>query len=236
MPAERARSSAGASRRFDATAEIGRPVVDQGLEVRAVAGDEDADHAIRPITSSPGEGEATTAHQPIPRLNTRRSSSSSTWRASHANTRRALPGVPVELRPEAVRDDSRQVARDPAARHVRERLRPAAQRPRHVEVEARRSEQVGAVVVLVLEHLADEREAVRVHAGRREADHDVAARHGGAVDDVVLRDHPDTGAGEVELAVPVDARQLRGLAADERHAGRATDLGRALDELGDLVE
>ena len=30
--------------------------------------------------------------------------------------------------------------------------------------------------------------------------------------------------------------QLRRLAADERDAGRAADLGGALDELGDLVE
>ncbi len=60
--------------------------VDQGLQVRAVPRDEDADHAIRPITSSLGAGSATTAHQPIPRLKTRRSSSSATWRASQSNT------------------------------------------------------------------------------------------------------------------------------------------------------
>ena len=55
----------------------------------------------------------------------------------------------------------------PPPGHVRERLRAAAQRSRRVEIEAGRREQVVAVVVLGLEHAADEREAVRVDAGRR---------------------------------------------------------------------
>src|SRR5581483_3559659 len=60
--------------------------VDQRLQVRAFAGDEDADHATSPITSSPGSAAATIAQKPMPRLKTRRSSSSSTWRASHSKT------------------------------------------------------------------------------------------------------------------------------------------------------
>ena len=44
-----------------------------------------------------------------------------------------------------------------------------AEPPNVVEVEPRRREQVGAVVVLVLEDPADEREAVRVNAGRRQS-------------------------------------------------------------------
>ena len=51
------------------------------------------------------------------------------------------------------------------------RPRSARARP---EVEARRREEVVAVVVLVLEHAPNEREAVRVDAGRRKADHGVA--------------------------------------------------------------
>ena len=47
---------------------------------------------------------------------------------------------------------------------------------------------------------------------------------------------PDARAGEVELLVPVDPGKLRRLAADERDARLAADLGRALDELGDLLE
>ena len=49
-------------------------------------------------------------------------------------------------------------------------------------------------------------------------------------------DDPDARAGEVELLVAVDAGQLGGLAADERAAGLAADLGGAFDELRDLLE
>ena len=107
-------------------------------------------------------------------------------------------------------------------------------RARDVEVEPRRCEQVVAVVVLLLEHAPDEREAVGVQAGRREADDDVARldRRTGQR----LVDDADAGAGEVELALGVDARQLGRLAADERDAGLAADGGRAFDELRHLVE
>ena len=54
--------------------------------------------------------------------------------------------------------------------------------------------------------------------------------------ELVPVDDPDARACEVELVVAVDARQLRRLAADQRAAGGAADLGGALDELGDLVE
>ena len=83
--------------------------------------------------------------------------------------RRALPRVPVDLGAQAVRDDAREVAEDPASGHVREGVRAVAQPAHVVEVEARRREQVVAVVVLLLEHSPDEREAVRVHARRGEA-------------------------------------------------------------------
>ena len=105
-----------------------------------------------------------------------------------------------------------------------------------VEVQARRGEQVGAVVVLDLEDAAHEREAVRVDAGGRQADDDVAALDARAVDQAVALDDPDARAREVELLVAVDAGQLRRLAADERAARGAADVRHPLDELRDLLE
>src|SRR5215203_6695694 len=79
------------------------------------------------------------------------------------------------------RRNAGQVAEDAAARDVRERLC-ARPKPAHVvEVEARRREQVVAVVILVLEHAPDECEAVRVDAGRRDADDGVAFADAAAV-------------------------------------------------------
>ena len=69
-----------------------------------------------------------------------------------------------------------------------------------------------------------------------EADHRVAALDGRAVDQLVAVDDADARAREVELALAVDPGQLRRLAADERDARRAAHLGRALDELGHLLE
>ena len=91
------------------------------------------------------------------------------------------------------------------------------------------------VVVLVLEHAPHEREAVRVDAGRGEAEHDVARfdaepSSGSSVDD------PDARRGEIELALAVDAGHLGGLAADERDAGLAANLRGALDQLRDLLQ
>ena len=104
-----------------------------------------------------------------------------------------------------------------------------------VEVEPRGGEQVRAVVVLVPEDAADEREAVRVDARGRQPDDDVTRRDRRAVDHAVALDDAHARAREVELALPVDARQLGRLPADQRDAGSATDLGGALHELHDLV-
>ena len=73
-------------------------------------------------------------------------------------------------------------------------------------------------------------------AGRREADHRVAGDDVAPVDELVAVDDADAGAGEVELAVAVDPGKLGRLAADERDAGCAADLGGSFDELRDLVE
>src|SRR4051812_46327529 len=64
----------------------GQPGVEERLQVRPVAAHEPPDHANRPITSAPGSGASTTAPQPMPRLKTRRSSSSSMWPASQSKT------------------------------------------------------------------------------------------------------------------------------------------------------
>ena len=56
------------------------------------------------------------------------------------------------------------------------------------------------------------------------------------VDHLVAVDQSDAGAHEIELALLVDAGQLRGLAAEDRASRRTTDLGRSLDELRDLVQ
>ena len=72
-------------------------------------------------------------------------------------------------RTQAVRDDAREVAEDPAAGHVREGPRAVPQAADVVQVQPRWREQVVAAVVLVREHATDEREAVRVDAGRAQA-------------------------------------------------------------------
>src|SRR5438105_2044913 len=71
---------------------------------------------------------------------------------------------------------------------------------------------------------------------RREPEHDVARFTARPVDQPLALDEAHAGPREVELLLPVDARQLRGLAADQRAAGLAADLRRALDELGDLLQ
>ena len=72
--------------------------------------------------------------------------------------------------------------------------------------------------------------------GRGEADHDVAGLDPRAVDDTVTIDDADGGAAEVDLVLAVDAGQLRRLAAEDRTARRAADVGGALDQLRDLLD
>src|SRR5207253_10068501 len=62
--------------------------VDQGLQIRYLAGDEHADHASSPMTIASGGASGMTAHMPMPTLKTRRSSSSSIpCSVSHVKTR-----------------------------------------------------------------------------------------------------------------------------------------------------
>ena len=67
-------------------------------------------------------------------------------------------------------------------------------------------------------HAPGERIAVGVQAGGRQADQHVAGHDRPAVDDLASVDDADDEAGEVVLAVGVEARHLGGLAADQRAA------------------
>jgi hypothetical protein len=69
-----------------------------------------------------------------------------------------------------------------------------------------------------------------------EPEHDVPRLAAGAVDQPLALDQADASARAVDLLLPVDAGQLGGLAADQRAVGLAADLGRALDQLHDLLE
>ncbi len=115
-------------------------------------------------------------------------------------------------------------------------MRDRTQPPDVVQVAARRGEQVVAVVVIVLEDAADEREPVRMQTRGGQADDDVSGPNPRAVDEPVTFDDPDARAREVQLLVAVDPRELRRLAPDEGDACLAADLGCALDQLGDLLQ
>jgi hypothetical protein len=75
-----------------------------------------------------------------------------------------------------------------------------------------------------------------VHPGRGEPEHYVAGRDLGAVDQLLPLDDADAGGREVELVLAVDVGHLGRLAADQRDAGGAADLGRALHQLCHLFE
>ena len=72
-------------------------------------------------------------------------------------------------------------------------------------------------------------------AGGRQPDEDVPRDDRRAVDHAIALDDADARPCKVELALPVDARQLGSLPADQRHARHAADVGSALHELHDLV-
>src|SRR4051812_29346023 len=133
---------------------------------------------------------------------------------------RALPAVPVDARLDAVGKHARQVAEDAAACDVCERANVGApaELADVLQIQAMRLEQELGVDLVVAEQLAHEREAVRVQPTRWHPDDDVARLAARAVDDAVAIDDADASAGKVELIRSVDARELRGLAADQRAA------------------
>ncbi len=81
------------------------------------------------------------------------------------------------------------------------------------------------------EHPAGQRVTVGVQAGRRHRDQHVTGHHRSAVDDFRLLHRADDEAGDVVLAIGVEAGHLGGLASDQRAAvfgARASD---AADDL-----
>ena len=83
---------------------------------------------------------------------------------------------------------------------------------------------------------ADERKAVRVDPGRGESDDGVTLLDPCSVDQSVTIHDTDGRPAKVELLVTVDPGQLRRLPSENRAAGGSTDVGGALDELGDLLD
>ena len=130
MPAASARSSARTPARFDATAATGKPVVDQRLEVRPLAGDEHADHAIRPITCRPARRSGTTAHIADPEVEDAPQLLLVHVRARATRRRADAPSVPVDLGGSPSGQHAREVSQDAAAGDVRERLRRRARSAR----------------------------------------------------------------------------------------------------------
>ncbi len=174
----------------------------------------------------------------MPRLKTRRSSASSTpCSASQPKTggRSHAAGSTTAESPSG--RTAREIARDAAARHVRERadVRPRAQLSHGVEIaDGRRQEQV-RVERPVADDATDEREPVRVKTCGGEADDDVAGLDPRAVDQLGPAHDTDDGPAEVELLGAVDAGQLRRLASEDRAACRPAHVGGTLDELRDVL-
>ena len=75
-----------------------------------------------------------------------------------------------------------------------------------------------------------------MNTARGEADHHVSGFAARTVQQTLALADADARADKIELAFLVDARKLRGLAADQRAAGGAANFGGALDELRHLFE
>ena len=105
-----------------------------------------------------------------------------------------------------------------------------------VQVEPPRREQIVAVVVVQLEDLPDQREAVRVDARRREPDDAVAGGDVCAVDEAIALDQADAGPGEVELVVAVDPGSSAVSPPTRAQPAERQHLGGAVDQLRHLLE
>ena len=89
--------------------------------------------------------------------------------------------------------------------------------------------------VLHVQDLADQREAVGVHAGGGQAEDHIAGLDLGLVKDLVLIHHAHGEAGQVILVDGIEARHLGGLAADEGSARLDAALGHTGDDARDLL-
>ena len=83
--------------------------------------------------------------------------------------------------------------------------------------------------------LADQRVAVGVHAGGRQADDDVALTHVGGVDHLGAIDNTHGEAGQVVVVRTHDAGVLGHLAAHKRATRKLAAVGHALDDLGHVL-
>ena len=171
-------------------------------------------------------------------LKTRRSSSSGTP-GRRATRRPAAAPTQSEstTAPSPSGSSTGEIAGDAAAGDVREsaQIGPLAQCEHVVEVEPGRRQQELRVDVASPTSRSHEREPVRVHARRREADHDVAGLDARAVDQPLPFDDADAGAAEVDLLLAVDTGKLGRLATEDRASCRAADVRSTLDEVGDLL-
>ncbi len=83
----------------------------------------------------------------------------------------------------------------------------------------------------VEQHLPRKRVPVGVEPGRRETDEDVTRNNPAAVDDPISRDDANDEPGQVVLAIGVESRHLRGLAAEQRATVLAAGRRQAFDDL-----
>ena len=88
---------------------------------------------------------------------------------------------------------------------------------------------------VLFEQVTDEAEAVGVHAGRVDADEDVALLDELRSPELVALGEADGEAGHVEVAVRELARVLGGLAAEQHAPGPQAALVDAGDDVGDLL-
>ena len=162
---------------------------------------------------------ATTTIMPTPQLNVRSISGSAMppVAASQRNTRQHRHAREIDAHAESVGQHARNVLGEAAAGDVRERLDAAGladRREARAHIDARRRqhrfaqghagcERAGRIPAQpgLLHHLAGERIAVRVQAGRREAEHHVARRDAARQHRVAL-DRADRKAREIVVAAP----------------------------------
>ena len=199
--------------------------------------------ATWPITGKPARSAspaATTAHMPMPRLKTRRCSSSVDALLVEPRDRPSgRSQAPGSIRaPSPSGSDARQVARDPAAGDVRERPHvarapEARARPRGRAASGRAAGRRRTSPSPTSRRTSEKPFACSPEEGRPTTTSPASTREPSMRSRA--RDEPDARPGEVELALAVDARHLGRLAAEERAAGLAADLGRALDELRHLL-
>ncbi len=148
--------------------------------------------------------------------------------------RRAPPAVAEHHRPGAVRQDPREVSDDASAGDVGQRLGPRLRQKRFDGrgVDDRRAEQGLAERLAqgvdgraerqaptIEQGLSGQRIAVAVEPARSHADEHVARDHAASVDDRCAIDHPHREARQIVFARVVEARELSGLPADQRHIG-----------------